>query len=129
MTKNKLLMTLLLGLPVVALAQGATPGIDARQVRQEQRIDQGVRSGQLTPNEAAKLERGQQHVERLEDKAKDDGVVSAKERRRLGHAQDVQSQRIYREKHDRQTDLNHDGRNDRRQVRRHKGPAAGQMPR
>ncbi len=48
---------------VPAFAQASTPGIDQRQANQEQRIDQGVASGQLNARETARLERGQQRVE------------------------------------------------------------------
>lgn len=104
-------------LPALALAQ-ATPGVDQRQANQERRIQQGVQSGQLTPREAARLERGQDRVERMEEKAKADGKVTPEERRRLKRTQDRQSEAIYREKHDRQADLNHDGRKDH-PARRH----------
>jgi uncharacterized membrane protein YebE (DUF533 family) len=93
-------------LPVVttaAFAQSAvTPGIDRRQANQERRIDQCVASGQLNARETARLERGQQRVENMETRAKSDGVVTKRERARIHQAQDVQSKRIYRQKHDRQ---------------------------
>jgi hypothetical protein len=38
----------------------------------------------------------------MESKATADGKVTKKERRRIEHAQDQQSRRIYREKHDKQ---------------------------
>lgn len=76
---------------------------DRRQDRQEQRIDKGVQSSALTPRETGKVERGQQHVESLETKAQADGKVTAREKVRLEHAQDVQSKRIYNQKHDKQT--------------------------
>lgn len=105
--------------PMLAAAQtSSTPRIDQRQVNQEARIQQGERSGALTQHEANKLERGQQHVQNMENRAIADGKVTMKEKGRIEHAQDVQSRRVYREKHDRQHDFNHDGRNDRRQ-RRH----------
>ena len=85
-----------------ALAQPVTPGIDQRQIDQAQRIDQGVASGQLTRREAARLERGQARVDALESRAKSDGVVTARERARIQHAQNVESRRIQRQKHDRQ---------------------------
>jgi uncharacterized membrane protein YebE (DUF533 family) len=86
-----------------ALAQtSSTQRIDQRQANQERRIEQGEKSGELTPREARRLERGQKHVQRMEDKAAADGKVTAKERRRVERAQDTQSRRIYREKHDRQ---------------------------
>lgn len=87
---------------VPAFAQTATPGIDQRQMNQEQRIDQGIASGQLTQREANRLERGQQRVDNMENRAKSDGVVTARERNRIQHAQNVESKRIYRQKHDRQ---------------------------
>ena len=94
-----------------------TPRVDQRQVNQEQRIQQGVQSGQLTTQEAARLEKGQARVDRMEDKAKADGTVTTQERKRLQHAENVQSRQIQREKHDRQRDRNHDGKNDRRERR------------
>lgn len=101
-------------LPTLAFAQANTPRVDQRQANQEQRIDQGVASGSLTQREANRLERGQQHVDNMENRAKADGVVTRGERARLHQAQDVQSARIYRQKHDRQHDYNHNGRVDRR---------------
>jgi uncharacterized membrane protein YebE (DUF533 family) len=86
-----------------AVAQTSTPGIDARQATQEQRIQQGVASGQLTAKETYKLERGQARVQQLESNAKADGVVTPAERARIQGAQNVQSQRIYNQKHDAQT--------------------------
>jgi uncharacterized membrane protein YebE (DUF533 family) len=76
--------------------------IDQRQANQEQRIEQGIRSGQLTAGEAARLERGQARIERMERRALADGRMDPRERRRIMHAQDVQSRHIYREKHDNQ---------------------------
>lgn len=100
-------------MPLWAQAQNAMPGVDQRQLNQERRIEQGVASGSLTPREAARLERGQAHVERMETRAQADGTVTRAERQRIEHAQDVQSRQIYREKHDRQHDFNHDGQRDR----------------
>ena len=87
-------------LPVAA--QTATPKVDARQANQEARIQQGVQSGSLTNKEAAKLERGQDRVQKKEDKAKADGKVTAKERAKLAKAQNKQSKKITKEKHDKQ---------------------------
>jgi hypothetical protein len=88
-----------------ALAQATpqTPRVDQREAKQQQRIDQGVASGQLTGKEAARLEKGQARVEAKEAAAKADGVVTAKERAQLHRAQNKQSRKIYRQKHDNQT--------------------------
>ena len=91
----------------------ATPGIDKRQAEQQKRIDQGVKSGELTATEAARMEKGQERIQAMEDKAKADGKVTAKERARINQAQDVQSRHVAKEKHDRQHDRNHDGKRDR----------------
>ncbi len=85
-----------------ASSPAATPGIDKRQAKQEQRIDQGVASGQLTKREAHRLEREQGAVNRAENKAKADGVVTAAERKRLHHMQDAASKDIHHQKHDAQ---------------------------
>lgn len=89
-------------LPVLAQTQ-STPRIDQRQANQERRIEQGEKSGQLTKKEAKKLEKGQAHVQKMENKAVADGKVTPKERQRIEHAQNVQSKKIYKEKHDKQT--------------------------
>lgn len=109
----KTIAVLSLVLPALAFAQANTPRVDQRQANQEQRIDQGVASGSLTQREANRLDRGQQHVDNMENRAKADGVVTRGERARLHQAQEVQSRRIYAQKHDRQHDYNHNGRVDR----------------
>lgn len=87
----------------LAFAQSAeTPGIDQRQANQERRIDQGVASGQLTEREANRLNRQQDRIDQMENKAKSDGVVTKKERARLHNAQDRASRNIAKQKHDRQ---------------------------
>ncbi len=111
--KSSLLIAVLTAFALPVLAQTNTPNIDKRQANQQQRIEQGIKSGELTGKEAARLEKGQEHVQKLEDKAKADGVVTKKERARLVKAENVQSRRIAREKHDRQHDRNHDGKVDR----------------
>lgn len=113
MKYRSLLAVLAVAVTVPAFAQTATPLFDQRQARQQERIEQGVSSGQLTEREAVRLDKGQDRLQRMEDKAKSDGVVTRQERNRLQHAEDVQSRHVYREKHDRQRDLDHDGRKDR----------------
>ena len=74
-----------------------------RNVNQERRIEQGVKSGQLTNREVGKLEAGQARVDRKEARAGSDGRVSANEQQRVQKAENKQSKRIYKEKHDKQT--------------------------
>lgn len=87
----------------VASAHAATPRVDQRQANQRARIQQGVRSGELTRGEASRLRAGQRHVNRVERRAKADGVVTGRERAHLNHAQNVQSRHIARLKHNART--------------------------
>lgn len=85
-----------------ALAQtDSTKRIDQRQLNQERRIEQGVKAGSLNEREAERLQRGQERVQKMEDKSAADGKLTMKERARIEHAQDKQSRRIYRAKHGR----------------------------
>ncbi len=97
---------LALGLTVSAFAQsgtsGNTPRIDKRQVKQQQRIDQGVQSGQLTPTEQQHLENREARIASDEAAAKADGRVTKKERAHLTREENHASKAIYRQKHDRQ---------------------------
>jgi hypothetical protein len=74
-----------------------------RNINQQQRIEQGVKSGQLTNRETARLERGESRIDRAEAKAGRDGHVGAGEQRRIQSADNRESRRIYRQKHDAQT--------------------------
>ena len=86
----------------MVFAEVETPVIDQRQTNQEQRIDQGIASGQLNEREANRLNKQQEHVNKMEARAKSDGVMTKKERARIGAAQARASRHIAREKHDRQ---------------------------
>lgn len=85
-----------------SFAQANTPRVDQRQANQEQRIDQGIASGELTKRETRRLGREQAVINRAENKAKADGTVTANERKRLQHMQNRASRDIRRQKHDRQ---------------------------
>jgi hypothetical protein len=74
-----------------------------RNINQQERIEQGTRSGSLTTRETAKLEAGQARDTRAEARAGADGSVGAKEQRRIQKKENRQSARIHREKHDAQT--------------------------
>ena len=97
---KKLLTVAVLGaLSLPAFAQYNTPQIDQRQDRQERRIEQGVRSGELTPRETARLERGQARIRQMERQALADGRISRRERAAIDREQDKQNQLIARLKH------------------------------
>ncbi len=105
-----------LSLPAVAHHDHKGGGIENRIDRQEHRIKKGIRSGELTKREAAKLRKNQRRVERMYDRFTDNGRLSRKERKKLQQALDKNSKKIYRLKHnDRQRDYRarHHKRHDR----------------
>ena len=91
----------LAAISVPALA--GTPRLDAREHNQRDRIAQGVRSGELTRPETRRLVAGERRLHRHERYAKADGIVTPGERARLQRNANRMSQRIYRQKHDRQS--------------------------
>lgn len=102
MKKAVVLITLLAIGALSVSAQSATPRVAKRQVQQQARIKEGVKSGELTRREARKLERQQAKIAVDKAKAKSDGVVMPAERRKLTREQNRASKRIYHEKHDAQ---------------------------
>ncbi|HTH79456.1 MAG TPA: hypothetical protein VL593_10790 [Ramlibacter sp.] len=101
--KKQIVLAALALASAASFAQGTnTPRIDQREVKQQERITQGVASGQLTPAETARLDAQQARIEKTEAKAKSDGVVTAKERAHLTKMQNHASRHIRRQKHDAQ---------------------------
>ena len=99
--------TILAGLTVaattaIAVAPASADIIDRRQANQAKRIDQGIRSGELTRAEAARLKAQQAYIRELERKAERDGRVTRAEKARIQAAQNAASRSIYAEKHDAQ---------------------------
>jgi hypothetical protein len=86
------------GNPLSASSQRMQQAVQ-RDINQEQRIDNGIKSGQLSNNEVSRLERGQAHVDSREFHAGRDGYVGSREGQAINGAQNRQSARIYRLKH------------------------------
>ena len=99
------LSTVLIGTAIICAsvcslyAQDKTPVVDQREKNQEKRIDQGIKSGEVTRGEAARLDAQQGKIKVDEAKAKSDGVVTPRERAKLKHEQNRASRNIYRKKH------------------------------
>jgi uncharacterized membrane protein YebE (DUF533 family) len=73
---------------------------ERRQIRQEERIRNGIRDGSLTRSEAEKLIEEQRRIDRLQASARADGYVSERESEKIRQAQREASRNIYRERHD-----------------------------
>jgi len=109
--KNLKMMMAVAGLMTLApmvTASAATAshhrrGIEARQRRQDARIEQGERTGALTYRESERLERQEARIERQEDRFRaSGGQFTRRERARIQRELNHESRRIYREKHDNQ---------------------------
>lgn len=83
----------------VAEAQTKTPVINARQHMQEKRINQGVRSGELTKREARTLRKDERKLTAEKRAYKATGHVTAAERRHMRHQENHISKAIYAKKH------------------------------
>ena len=89
----------MLAITSIASAQTRTPVINHREHSQERRINQGVRSGELTRNEARHLRAMKEKYSSDKRMAKADGRVTAAERRHLRREENRTSRAIYRKKH------------------------------
>jgi len=102
--KTKRLIPLILAgmFAVPAFAQSTATEVQ-RDVRQQQRVEAGLKSGQLTAREAAQLERKEAHIDHAQANALKDGSLSDAEKERIGGMQNRASRDIAVQKHDAQT--------------------------
>jgi hypothetical protein len=92
--------------PAAMFAQTPTPGahdydINQRKADQQGRIANGVKSGQLTAGETARLEHQEAGINREERgmRAQDNGHLTKQDRQTIHGQQNQESRRIYRDKH------------------------------
>ena len=86
-------------LTTAAWAQTPAEQDQQRDVNQQQRIEQGLQSGQLSTKEAGSLERQEKHVDNMEAHDLKNGSMSAGEQARLNADQNKVSSDIYADKH------------------------------
>ena len=89
---------------LVASAAFAEVKVDRRQERQQARIAQGVKDGQLTAKEAAHLETKEARLQAEKRDMREDhgGTLTPAERAKLNRQQNRLSKDIAHQKHDRQ---------------------------
>lgn len=75
---------------------------DRRESQQMDRIEQGVRQGDITKREAEELLTQQRHIQNYEKNIKEDGKVTLRERMQLEQKQDKANRRIVEERNDAQ---------------------------
>ena len=79
--------------------------VGQRRENQQDRIAQGIKSGQLTAGETAKLEKQQQGINKqvAADRKANGGTLTASEKKQVNHEQNQASRNIYRKKHNAKT--------------------------
>lgn len=73
--------------------------VNKRQVVQSKKINQGVKSGELTKKEAVQLKAQQRNINQTKKAAKADGVVTPKEKAIIKHKQNKAAKNIAKKKH------------------------------
>ena len=101
MKPARLMMSSLMALLVLGfIVQDARAGeVRRRERRQQARIEQGEKSGELTQGEANRLEKGEGRIEGAREAAAADGKITPAERRKLNRMENRESRRIWRDKH------------------------------
>ena len=89
-------------LSATAWADGVVARDEQRDVNQQERIEQGLKSGELTTKEAGQLERDETRIDKMEAQDLKDGKMTAAEQARLKAAENQASKDIYSQKHDAQ---------------------------
>jgi hypothetical protein len=89
-----LIATAAFGSSFAASAQTNAASTTQRDVKQEQRIENGLQNGSITTRENAQLQRDEAHVDRLQAKDLKDGSLSPAEKAQLTVAQNKTSRDI-----------------------------------
>jgi len=76
------------------------PGVNARQHHQADRTRQGVRSGELTRDEAKGIREDRREIRQQEREYKSDGKLTREERKDMHKDLNQASKNIYQQKHD-----------------------------
>lgn len=70
-----------------------------RDVNQQDRIENGLKDGQLSTGEAAKLEKGEAKIDKQEAKDLKNGPLTTQEKQQIQREQNAESKQIYKDKH------------------------------
>jgi YXWGXW repeat-containing protein len=112
-------------------AAGAHYNPNNREANQDQRIAQGLRSGQMTSGEAARADRTQSRIDQQvhNDRVANGGTLTNQERQQINGEQNAASRQIYNEKHNGNTVTPNevDNREANQQMRTAQGLRSGQM--
>lgn len=95
-------MAVFAAIPAAAqYGNGRLAATEARQARQDARIDRGIANGRINPHEADRLDRQQTRIDRMQNRLAADGNFSRRDYARIDARQRAASHRIYRTRHNR----------------------------
>jgi hypothetical protein len=106
--KRVIIVNMLIGALLTSTATmsfAAEGKIQQRKENQQKRIAQGVKSGQLTPHETARIENNESKINKevRQDRKENGGNLTNKEKAKVNRQQNKVSKEIYNQKHDGQT--------------------------
>lgn len=96
-------LTIALALTLMGSAAWAAPPqtqeVTQRDLNQQDRVEQGLQSGQLSTHEAGQLEKQESHIDKMQANDLKNGKLSPQETARINAAQNRVSNQIYNDKH------------------------------
>jgi WXXGXW repeat (2 copies) len=119
--------------PITAADRNASHNYNPnnREANQDQRVANGLRSGQMTSGEAARADRTQSAIDRQvrNDRTANGGTLTNQERQQINSEQNAASRQIYNEKHNGNTVTPNEvnNREANQQMRTAQGLRSGQM--
>lgn len=102
MKKSSLSIALVVAALMGTAAWAAPPQtqeVTQRDLNQQNRVEQGLQSGQLSTREAGQLEKDESHIDKMEARDLKNGKLSPQETARINAAQNRVSNQIYADKH------------------------------
>ena len=102
MKKSSLSIALVVAALMGTAAWAAPPQtqeVTQRDLNQQNRVEQGLQSGQLSTREAGQLEKDESHIDKMEARDLKNGKLSGQETARINAAQNRVSNQIYADKH------------------------------
>lgn len=100
MNTLKTAVVILLAATTFTMQAAEAAGINKREAAQRESIRNGIEDGSLTAREAHRLGKHQVKMERKEQRFREDGELSRRERANLHVTADANRARIYKQRHD-----------------------------
>src|ERR1700722_2781301 len=94
------LLIAMLSITALAIAKNDEKNVDRREARQRHRIDEGIKHGQLTPDEVSKLDAQEKSIKEMKKGFLAEGPLTKDEGKQLEKALNDASLQIWAQRHD-----------------------------